>query len=157
MIPLAPSLANTPLTLGVENFLHAHPALIHDIAGHALFHAFFSYSRARRRRGVNRRKMRKATNMKRRWFVDNIIMHHRRLHAQNRQIIVNNARQRAMQKKKDLQLSGERQSFARQQQQKRPDQKQDFKTRINSMRGRVDEHRARTRSRWLSVTATKIT
>lgn len=154
MIPLTPALSAAPITLGVENFLHAHPELIQEIGGHALMHVFFSYARSRRRRGVNRRKMRKASNMKRRWFVDNIIMHHRRLHAQNRQLIVSNARQRALQKKKGLQLSQEQQSFVRQQQKRNPEQgsKQDFRTRIEKMRGRVDDRRARARSRWLTVT-----
>jgi hypothetical protein len=97
--------------------------------------------------------MRKAANMKRRWFVDNIIMHHRRLHAHNRQLIVSNARQRALRKKKGLQLDHDQHSFARQQA-KKPDQgqKQDFRTRIEKMRGRVDDRRMRARSRWLTVT-----
>lgn len=150
MIPLGLTLPNN-LTLSVESFLQAHPALINDIGGQALFHAFYSYSRSRRKRGVNRRRMRKAANMKRRWFIDNIVMHHRRLHAQNRNLIIKNARERALQKrKKSLEL---------QKTQKKPVEKEfrsrtqgnDFRERIEKMRGRIDSRKTQARSRWLTV------
>jgi hypothetical protein len=89
------------LTIDVTNFLTLHPSLIHEVAGHGLAHALYSHMR-RGSRGLSRRKARKLSNRKRRWFVDNIIMHHKRLHDRNRELAVSNARNRALARRKAL-------------------------------------------------------
>ncbi len=92
------------LTLDVTNFLSLHPGLINEIGGHALTHALFSHIRKGKRSGktLSRRQARKMANRKRRWFVDNIIMHHKRLHDRNREIAVKDARLRALERRKEL-------------------------------------------------------
>jgi hypothetical protein len=90
------------LTHDVGNFLTANPALIHEVAGHALAHALFSHMRRGRSKRISRRQSRKSANRKRRWFVDNIIMHHKRLHDRNREMVITNARTRALARRKEL-------------------------------------------------------
>ena len=84
------------LTLDLTSFMSANPSLAGMVVGHALAHSIYSYVRSGRRHGLNRRQTRKKNNRKRRWFVDNIIMHHKRLHDKNRETIVNKARQKVL-------------------------------------------------------------
>lgn len=96
ILPIIGTIAFDPLTLASTN-----PALVYEVAGHALGHALYDHiSRLGRRRGLSRREMRKIVNRKRRWFVDNIIMHHQRIHHKNRQTLISSARSRAIEKKK---------------------------------------------------------
>jgi len=96
VLPIIGTIAFDPLTLASTN-----PALVYEVAGHALGHALYDHiSRLGKRRGLSRREMRKIVNRKRRWFVDNIIMHHQRIHNKNRQTLVSNARSRAIERKK---------------------------------------------------------
>lgn len=89
------------LVFDTSSFISMHPALVHEIASHSLAHVIYSYiKRTCHRRGLNRREMRKIINRRNRWFVDNIIMHHKRLHDYNRQIVIRDARKRAIDKKK---------------------------------------------------------
>lgn len=147
------------LTLDISNLLHANSGLIHQIAGDALSHALHSYvRRSGRRRGMSRRQMRKAANRKRRWFVDNIIMHHKRLHDRNRAIVVSNARTRALAKreanKQSPQLQQQKPSLSKDREQpKKTPAGPSLKERGMALRGRVDARRMRARSRWLSVMA----
>lgn len=145
------------LTLNAGSLLQSHPELIHHLAGHALAHMLFNHvRRSRHRRGLNRRQLRKISNRTRRRFVDNIILHHKRLHDHNRQIIISKARIRSLSKQKPTtkhhpsltkDLSRDRDS-------------NEFTSRYNSsslkergiaLRGMVDARRLRARSRWLSV------
>lgn len=142
------------LTLDVTGFLQANPGLINQIAGDALTHALHSYSRrSGRRKGLSRRQIRKTTNRKRRWFVDNIIMHHKRLHDRNRAIVVSNARSRALAKREALKKQGVtkyNESFLQKERQK-DRQNSNLKDRANTIRGRADARKLRARSRWLSA------
>lgn len=91
------------LTINATNFLTMHPALINELASDALIHALNSQGRRLGgKRSLSRRESRKLKNRKRRRFVDNIIMHHKRLHDRNRKLAVKNARERAMARKKEL-------------------------------------------------------
>ncbi len=144
------------LTLGITNFLTANPALLQHLGSDALTHALRGYvKRVRKRRGVSRRVMRKTANRKRRWFVDNIIMHHKRLHDRNRAIVVSNARTRALAKRQIRQESDEGMSglqvLQNQREKSYHDSSQSFRDRVDSLRGRVDARKLRARSRWLSV------
>ena len=88
------------LVFDASSFISAHPALVNEIASHSLAHVIYSFiKRTSHRRGLNRREMRKIINRRNRWFVDNIIMHHKRLHDYNRQIVVRDARKRSIIKK----------------------------------------------------------
>ncbi len=152
-----PFLALPPIgtmTLNVSNFISAHPSLINDIAGHALQHALYSYMRGRRRPGLSRRQMRKTANMKHRWFVDNIIMHHRRLHAKNRELIVNQTRDRMLAKKNQIKKESLPLNPVLRREAEQKTRWQDMakiKERSNTLRGRVDARKLRARSRWLSI------
>ncbi len=146
------------LTLDLPNLLHANSGLINQIAGDALAHALHSYiRRTGSRRGLSRRQMRKASNRKRRWFVDNIIMHHKRLHDRNRAIVVSNARTRALAKRDSAKQSPSLQRSALMAQRVQVKPAQDGGTKLKDrgmeIRGRVDARRTRARSRWLSVMA----
>ncbi|MBM5782702.1 MAG: hypothetical protein FJ368_04690, partial [Pelagibacterales bacterium] len=97
------SLPSSMLSLSLSNtsqFLGAHPGLVHGVAEHALVHSFFSITR--KGKGLSRSQRRKVANRRRRWFVDNIIMHHKRLHDKSRQNTIDNIRKRALEKREAL-------------------------------------------------------
>jgi hypothetical protein len=124
------------------------------MSGDIFAYALRSYvRRSSGRRGLSRRVLRKASNRKRRWFVDNIIMHHKRLHDRNRAIVVSNARTRALAKREALKNSANSHSanIARERANSYSTPPSSIKDKANSLRGRVDARRLRTRSRWLSV------
>lgn len=148
------------LTLTVSNFMTLHPALVNEVANHALSHVFYSYARKACRGSVDgpslsRRQSRKSSNRKRRWFVDNIIMHHKRLHDRNRENIINGARARALAKREAL----KKQSPSKLPTSLKKDQNDSqrwrnmakIKDRGVEIRGRVDARMLRARSRWMSV------
>ena len=143
------------LTLDVTNFLKTHSALISEIGGQGLVHILYSHVRRSRRRRSTRRQVRKAVNRKRRWFVDNIIMHHKRLHDRNREMTVRKARMRALERKEML----SKPNLVTRSQQKGKDQSDPMKWRNavtlkergEVIRGRIDARMLRARSRWLSL------
>ncbi len=143
------------MTLDATSLISAHPALIHEIAGHTLAHVLYSQiRRITHRRGLSRSAMRKLVNRKRRRFTDNIIMHHKRLHDKNRQVIICNARSRALARR--AQDKKESPSLERARELKMDDVKMRYSTislkeRGEKLRGNVDTRRLRARSRWLSV------
>lgn len=127
-------------------FISTHPSLVHEVMGHALAHSMMSSIR-RAGRGMSRRQMRRAQNMRRRWFVDNIIMHHKRIHDRNREMIVNDARARVVARRQiSRSVNKEMQKGANLWQ-----EKVKIKEKSQEVRGRVDSRRLRARSRWLSV------
>lgn len=143
-----------PITLDASNFLTAHPHLIYDVAGHALAHSLYSHLRQHRGRGMSRRQLRKALTRKRRWFVDNIIMHHRRLHERNRKTIVNNARARVLARLKDekkRELTQIQPTVERSAESVKWRNAVSLREKGSEIRGRIDSRRARARSRWLTV------
>lgn len=146
-----------------SSFLATHPDLAYEVAGHGLAHAIHSYiERSGRRHGMSRHEMRKAVHRRQRWFVDNIIMHHRRLAERNRQIIINNSRTRIIAKKEKAKQHLELQ---RGDKIEKSDRENEFRSRWNSafdlkergkrIRGTIDVRRQRSRSRWLSVLESK--
>jgi hypothetical protein len=146
------------LTLDFGNFLSLHPALINEVAGHALAHALYSHIRRAGRGRISRRQARKMSNRKRRWFVDNIIMHHKRLHDRNRELLISNARTRALARRKAQEkqppIGGASPTL-----QKDRDQPTKWRDTVSLkqkgayLRGRSDARRLRARSRWLTVAA----
>lgn len=145
------------LTVNVVNFLQANPDLVREIGGEALQHVLHSHLRrsAKRLFGGSRRQRRKSLNRKRRWFVDNIIMHHRRLHERNREVIVNDARNRVLARRQAL--KNKMAPLTPEQRQKEEDMKwrnsEMMKNRAQTIRGRIDSRRLRARSRWVSAVA----
>jgi len=148
-----PSVGN--MTIDVGNFLVTHPSLIHQVAGHALAHTLYSYVRHSRKRGFSRRQMRKSSNRKRRWFVDNIIMHHRRLHNRNRELIIGNARSKVVArheaKKKALALSHQRLQKDQKPTQWRDMAQAQVKERGSLLRNRVEARKTRAQQRWMTI------
>lgn len=145
------------MTLDATSILQSHPMLVQEIADHALVH--FLYHQVRRflrRKGLSRREMRKMGNRRRRIFVDNIIMHHKRLHDKNREMIVSNARNKALARrekakkeppsltKSEIKYDDFRMRYA----------SKSLKERGEKLRGHNDARRLRARSRWLSVMQT---
>jgi hypothetical protein len=119
--------------------------LMHHIISHEIMHSFFSLVRKKGKRRLTRAQRRRLMNRKRRWFTDNIIMHHKRLHDKNRQITIDGSRANAMarklNKKENLMKKGDRKWRDR----------VEIRDRGKIIRGRVDARRLRARSRWLSV------
>lgn len=144
------------LTYDVGNFLSANPALIHEVAGHALAHALYSHiRRGGRSRGLSRRVARKTANRKRRWFVDNIIMHHKRLHDRNRELVITNARTRALNRRKELEKKSKPVMTPTLQHSREQSQlwrnKIDLKSKGEVLRDRAKARKLRAESRWASV------
>jgi len=155
-LPAVGSIAFSPATL-----FASHPTLMYEVIGHSLGHMLFGFmKRNRKRRGLSRAQMRKVTNRRRRQFVDNIIMHHQRLANLNRQVVVNNARERAIarrekiKKKADARDASKGFAFSREEDPRKKWQTNtDLKERGKKMRGMVDARRIRARSKWLTVMA----
>jgi len=133
-------------------FATNHPSLAREVGVHLVVHSFNSYIRSGRNLGTKKHLRRKTINQKRRWFVDNIIMHHKRLHDHNRQIAIQDARKRSIAKnirKKKLpapELDQEKKLQNRSWQQRIL-----VKEQIAKMRGRIESSRVRARTRWLSI------
>lgn len=131
--------------------------MINDIAGHALAHALYSHiRRGSRARGISRRQARKRSNRKRRWFVDNIIMHHKRLHDRNRELVITNARTRALARRKELEKKPEQLSHStlrhnRPKSDQRHQDRSALKKRGEELRQRTLMCRVRAERRWSSV------
>ena len=141
--------------MSAGNFIGAHPGLINELATHALAHTLYSHIRGARKVGaMSRSHRRRVANRRRRWFVDNIIMHHKRLHDKNREIAISNVRNRLLEKKEALKkqaLSLHHASPPKNEATKWRDKTADTKDRGLTIRGRLDARRLRARSRWLSV------
>lgn len=143
------------ISLSATNFISLHPELISELAGHALVHNMYSHMHSRKRTGVSHRLRRKAANQRRRWFVDNIILHHKRLHEKNRELIVSKTRDQVLAKREALKKSSlhpsQRTQDAAKDESTKWRERVILKDRASSLRGRVDARRMRARSRWLSV------
>lgn len=143
------------LSLTASNFITLHPEMIHHLAGHALVHSLYSHVHSNRKIGLSRRLRRKNANMRRRWFVDNIIMHHKRLHDQNRELAVKNARSQIISRRDELkkkqQLALERAKNPHLDKEKKWQELVIMREKSQAVRGRIDARRIRARSRWLSV------
>ncbi len=104
---------------------------------------------------MSRRMARKMSNRKRRWFVDNIIMHHKRLHDRNREMVINNARTRALARKKVKEekpnLSNSTLQYSRTNNNSRWQTKVNTKERGEEIRQRIEAKSLRANSRWASL------
>lgn len=140
--------------MSAANFISLHPELLSELAGHALAHSMYSHIRGGKKIGLSRRARRKAANTRRRWFVDNIVLHHKRLHDKNRELAVSKVREQALAKRDAL----KKQSLSLQTSTPQKDEarkwrdRAELKERASLVRGRVDSRRLRARSRWMEVT-----
>ncbi len=132
-----------------------HPGLINELAGHALVHNLYSHTHSTKKTGLSRRARRKNANIRRRWFVDNIILHHKRLHDKNRELAVNKARDLAIARrdaeKKRQELSLQRAKEPQIDQERKWRDMARTKGRASIIRERIDSRRLRALSRWSSV------
>jgi len=146
------------MSLNATSFIGAHPSLIHGLAEHVLEKAILrnlhSHVRKGKIAGLSRAGRRKIANRRRRWFVDNIIMHHKRLHDKNRQQAVDAMRKKALEKREALKKRqptlNEALSLNKDGPLKWRD-KIDIRERSLSARERISSRRSRAHSRWLSV------
>jgi hypothetical protein len=139
--------------LDIGKILISHPSLVQEVGGHALAHVLYSYARragySRRR---NRRHVRKTINRRRRRFVDNIIMHHKRLHDKNRELVVTNARSRVLAKREaEKKRTALLQRTPQKDGQRKWRDSAPMRDRALEIRNRVEAKRMRARSRWESV------
>ncbi|MSP33353.1 MAG: hypothetical protein EXR06_00420 [Rickettsiales bacterium] len=145
LISLATSLTglNTP-TITFSGLVNS--PLAHHLMEHEISHILFSLIKGPRRSRLTRAQSRKTLNRRRRWFTDNIIMHHKRLHDRNRAIVVASVRAKVLAKK--AAASGK---MVAEPSHKWRDRMEGSKERSTNIRGRIDARRARARSRWISV------
>lgn len=139
------SLANVNAIGLSASGLMGSPILQH-IIGDEIMHAFFSAIRKSGKSRLSRVQRRKILGRKRRWFTDNIIMHHKRLHDKNRQIAISEAREKALSNN----------SLKKPTESRRWRDRVEIKDRGRIIRGRIDTKRMRARSRWLSVADVSI-
>lgn len=142
------------VTLDVRNFLKAHPALINDIAGYSLMHMLYSHSRTPKLSRFNRRQLRQLRNRRRRWFVDNVVMHHKRMHDQDRDLVVNKAKERLKMRKKyvkDKSKVVRYIEYSKKEQGNSWSQSVLMKERGGEIRGRIQTRKIRARTRWASI------
>ncbi len=142
------------LALGKTSLLLLQPTLLQDLAIHGFEHVIRRLLKGtKRKRGLSRAQQRKLINRKRRWFVDNIIMHHRRLQEINRQKLVSSTRERALARKKNL-LNN---SIQRSKPKAKPEINRTWQNGLSmrdrglKIRGSVDTRKIRARSRWLTA------
>jgi hypothetical protein len=139
--------------MSAANFISLHPELLSELAGHALAHSMYSHIRGGNKPGLSRHARRKAANTRRRWFVDNIVLHHKRLHDKNRELAVSRVRDQALAKRDAL----KKQSLSLQGLAPKKDEarkwrdRAEIKERSSSIRNRVDSRRLRARSRWMET------
>lgn len=148
------------LTLDINNYL-TRGLIKGEASKYALSHMLYGkIVRSARRAGFSRRKARKIANRRRRTFVDNIIMHHKRLHDQNRHIVIINARERALMKKKQESVKNNNLEKIKKEkelrsQYKRLSDRPDLKSRASEIRSRISSRRIRAQSRWASIIEAK--
>jgi hypothetical protein len=100
-----------------------------------------------RKKGLTKAQRKKLARRRYRMFVDNIIMHHKRLHDKNREITINLAKAKTVVKPREQKL----QSILTKDNQTRWRDQTSARERTLKLRGRVDARRLRARSRWVSV------
>lgn len=160
------------LVFDTSSFISMHPALVHEIASHSLAHVIYSYiKRTCHRRGLSRREIRKIINRRNRWFVDNIIMHHKRLHDYNRQVVVRDARKRSVDKKKSFtdsyknryseeqnesKLQNRSHFYDTQNYHESEDEKNKRQQKTKEIMLRLESRKKRARSRWIATFGKKI-
>jgi len=93
------------LTHDLSSFISEHPSLGRTVKKYGLAYGITRMIKSGKGRGLSRRQARKIANRARRHYIDNIIMHHKRVHDRNRKLAINDARNRALiraKKKKEL-------------------------------------------------------
>ena len=124
-------------------------SLVGDVAldvasGSSPFHSIFNFAK----KGLTKAQRKKLARRRYRMFVDNIIMHHKRIHDRNREIAVNNAKIISKDKSKE----GRPKTVISP---KRPDHKwrDKFNSRQNLslVRDRIVSRRMRAESRWKTI------
>jgi len=146
------------LTLDITNYLNRGGLIKGDSSKYNLSGLLYGkIVRSARRAGLSRRVARKIANRRRRIFVDNIIMHHKRLHDQNRKIVITNARERALMKKKQLEsLKSNTLEKIKKEQESRASyqrfvERPNIQSKSREIRDRLALSKTRAKSRWASI------
>jgi hypothetical protein len=114
------------------------------VSGAGIFSMLFGFGR---KKGLTKAQRKKLARRRYRTFVDNIVMHHKRLHDKNREITINLAKAKTPIKPKEQKL----QSILTKDNQTRWRDQTSARERTLKLRGRVDARRTRARSRWVSI------
>lgn len=110
--------------------------------------ALFSLIRKKSKKGkFSRKSRRRYLSQRKRWFTDNIIMHHRRLHKKNRDIVLEIEPQKRVKTK----LKRKKKELKSKERERKWRDKKDIRQRSAILRGRIDARRLKARSKWLSV------
>ena len=117
------------------------------VTGSGMFSLLFGSKKDRK---LSKSQRKKIARRRYRRFVDNIVMHHKRLHDRNREITIKIIKSRILDKhkKKAKQFP----VLAKEPQIKWQD-RFDSKGKASSMRERIEARRVRARSRWLTVSS----
>lgn len=143
----------TKLKIDVRRLLKLNPNLLNDIAGYSLIRLQYSRSRIPRLSRFEKRQLRKIRNARRRWFVDNIIMHHKRIHDQNNKLKLDKSKENIKLNKNPKINRGNISLISK----SRNDCCENWqnnlllKERGRKIRGRIDSRKIRARSRWVSI------
>jgi hypothetical protein len=145
------------MSLKATSFIGGYPSLTNTLTEHVLEQALMrnlhSHVRKGKIAGLSRSGRRKVANRRRRWFVDNIIMHHKRLHDKNRQVAVDAMRKKALEKREALKKRQPTltEALSLDKGPLRWRDKLDVKERSQTARDRIHCRKSRAQSRWLSV------
>lgn len=128
--------------------------LVKHIALDRIAHGILSLFRKKKKRKLTRSQRRKLTTKNRRRFVDNVIMHHQRIHQKNRDIVIQEPielekrKKLKRKKKKEQQRKKDKETRSNNEKWQNAD---DLKHKGTIIRGRIDARRLKARSKWLSV------
>lgn len=131
----------------ILDYIRSNSTNIYLVIGSGvLAHSLYSYAKTRRGR-YSRNQRRKLVNRKRRWFVDNIIMHHKRIHDKERESKILDMRKKILESKKKKETFASRVLESR----KKSERMRDKSYILNNSRlikERVNLKRLRAESRW---------
>ncbi len=113
--------------------------------GSGVYSLVFGLAGARKMSNAQRKK---ASRRKSRFFVDNIIMHHKRLHDKNRQITIDLVKKKSQEKEKDKKKQKE--ELVQKDQRKWRD-KYDRNKRTLAIKERINARRIRAKSSWTAL------
>ena len=120
-------------------------AAIDVASGSSPFLSIFNFAK----KGLTKAQRKKLARRRYRMFVDNIIMHHKRIHDRNREIAVNNAK--ALTKKEKPREGKPRTVISPRRSQNKWRGKFDSRQNISLVRERIASRRMRAESRWKTI------
>lgn len=117
------------------------------LGGASPFFSIFNFAK----KGLTRAQRRKLARRRYRMFVDNIIMHHKRLHDRNREIVVSNAKAIALHKSKPKELTRPSSSMSPRREDTKWRDRFSSRQNILEARSQIESRKIRAKSRWNSI------